>query len=76
MNGTIKRLTSERGFGFLTADDGKDYFFHRSDLAAGVDGFRDLAEDDKVSFEQVVPTPEKGPRAKTVRLIEATTSAA
>ncbi len=27
--GTIKKLVSERGFGFITAEDGKDYFFHQ-----------------------------------------------
>lgn len=28
--GTVKKVVPERGFGFITADDGKDYFFHRS----------------------------------------------
>ena len=29
-NGTIKKLVSERGFGFIAAEDGTGYFFHRS----------------------------------------------
>ncbi len=74
MNGTIRRLTLDRGFGFLRGDDGRDYFFHRSDLADGADGFSDLNEDDKVTFEPVVPAPEKGLRAAKVRLVEAATA--
>lgn len=30
MNGTIKRLVAEKGFGFILADDGHEYFFHNS----------------------------------------------
>ena len=30
MNGTIKRLVSEKGFGFVAAGDGNEYFFHQS----------------------------------------------
>src|SRR5215216_2477214 len=35
--GTVKKLVSERGFGFITAEDGKEYFFHRSALAPSLD---------------------------------------
>jgi len=31
-NGTIKRLVMDRGFGFLSGEDGKEYFFHRSSV--------------------------------------------
>ena len=30
LNGTIKRLVSEKGFGFVAAPDGNEYFFHQS----------------------------------------------
>ncbi len=30
--GTIKKVVADRGFGFITAEDGKDYFFHRGGL--------------------------------------------
>lgn len=63
VNGTIKKLVSERGFGFITAEDGKDYFFHRSGV---VDNFDGLVGGEKVSFD-IEPSP-KGPRANRVRV--------
>ena len=35
--GTIKKIVADRGFGFITAEDGKDYFFHRGGLQAPLD---------------------------------------
>jgi len=61
--GTIKKLVSERGFGFITAEDGRDYFFHRSQVESDFDH---LLGGEKVNFE-VEPSP-KGPRAKSVRV--------
>jgi len=62
MNGKIKKLT-DRGFGFITQDDGgKDLFFHSNELV-GV-GFNELKEGDAVTFE-VVDSP-KGPQATKV----------
>lgn len=62
MNGKIKKLT-DRGFGFITQDDGgKDLFFHSNELV-GV-GFNELKEGDEVTFE-VVDSP-KGPQATKV----------
>ena len=46
MSGTIKKLVAERGFGFITAEDGNDYFFHRS----GTIDFDRLDTGAKVSF--------------------------
>ena len=60
--GTIKKIVSDRGFGFIAADDGKEYFFHRS----GVQDFDSLMGGEKVSFE-IEPSP-KGPRANRVQL--------
>lgn len=63
-NGTIKKLISDRGFGFITADDGKDYFFHRDGLAASLD-FDRLVGGEKVSFD--VEASPRGPRATNVQ---------
>lgn len=62
--GKIKRLVSERGFGFINDMDGRELFFHQSSL---VDvKFTDLKEGDDVEFE--VEKSEKGPRAVNVHL--------
>ena len=61
-NGTIKKLVSDRGFGFIAAEDGKEYFFHRD----AVDNFDSLNGGEKVTFE--VEASPKGPRAKLVKL--------
>ena len=63
MNGTIKRLVSDKGFGFVAAADGNGYFFHQS----ACDGqFDQLREGQSVTF-QTGQGP-KGPRAENVRL--------
>jgi cold shock protein len=61
--GTIKKVVADRGFGFITAEDGKDYFFHRDSLSASLD-FDRLNGGEKVEF-QVEQGP-KGPRARNV----------
>jgi CspA family cold shock protein len=61
--GTVKKLVAERGFGFIAADDGKEYFFHRSALAATLD-FDRLAGGEKVQFE--IEQDPKGARARNV----------
>ncbi|HKF84412.1 MAG TPA: cold shock domain-containing protein [Candidatus Limnocylindrales bacterium] len=61
--GTVKKLVSERGFGFITAEDGKEYFFHRSALAPSLD-FDRLAGGEKVQFE--IEQDPKGARARNV----------
>ena len=62
--GTIKKVVADRGFGFITADDGKDYFFHRSGLDSSLD-FDRLSGGEKVEFE--IESGPKGPRAARVR---------
>ena len=61
MNGTIKRLT-DKGFGFIAASDGVEYFFHQS----GCNGtrFDELREGQKVTFR--LGQGPKGPRAENV----------
>jgi CspA family cold shock protein len=63
-NGTIKRVISDRGFGFIAAEDGKEYFFHRNELSPSMD-FDRLAGGEAVSFE--VEASPKGPRAVKVQ---------
>ena len=50
MNGTIKRLVSDKGFGFIAAGDGNEYFFHQS--ACSQTPFDDLREGQAVTFER------------------------
>jgi CspA family cold shock protein len=49
MNGTIKRLVSDKGFGFILAGDGFEYFFHNS--ACQQTAFDDLREGQTVTFD-------------------------
>jgi CspA family cold shock protein len=63
MSGTIKRLVSDKGFGFILASDGNEYFFHNS--ACGQTPFDELREGQSVSFER--GQGPKGPRAENVR---------
>ena len=63
LSGTIKKLVSDRGFGFISAEDGKEYFFHRS----GTDtDFDRLQGGERVTFE--IENSQKGPRANKVQL--------
>ena len=66
MTGVIKRIQSEKGFGFITPDGGaKDVFFHSSSL---VDvSFDQLREGDKVTFD--TEESDKGPRAANVHRV-------
>jgi CspA family cold shock protein len=61
--GTIKKLVTERGFGFIDSEDGKEYFFHRSSTEGEFDSLRG---GEQVTFE--VESSPKGPRAANVRL--------
>jgi CspA family cold shock protein len=63
-NGTIKRLVSDKGFGFVAASDGNEYFFHQS-ACQGVQ-FDSLREGQAVTFDK--GQGPKGPRAENVRL--------
>lgn len=63
MNGTIKRLVSDRGFGFIASSSGEDIFFHRSSVAGT--SFEQLTIGQSVTFEEH-DTP-KGRRAENVR---------
>jgi CspA family cold shock protein len=62
--GTVKWFSDEKGFGFITPDEGsKDLFVHHSSIEA--DGYRSLAEGAKVEYES--EQGDKGPKAINVR---------
>ena len=62
--GTIKKVVADRGFGFITAEDEKDYFFHRGGLDPSID-FDRLVGGERVTFD--IESSPKGPRAIQVR---------
>jgi CspA family cold shock protein len=63
MEGTIKTLIADKGFGFITVDgEEKDLFFHKNELK-GVN-YEELKVGDRVSFEKA--DSEKGPNATNV----------
>ncbi len=62
MKGTVKWFNDSKGFGFITAEDGKDVFVHHTSIQA--QGFKSLAEGDKVTFD--VEKGDKGPKAVNV----------
>ena len=63
-NGTVKKVQSERGFGFIAAEDGQEYFFHRSSVDASLD-FDRLTGGEHITFE--IERSDRGPRAGRVR---------
>ena len=63
--GTVAKLVSDRGFGFIAAEDGKEFFFHRNELENSSD-FDRLNGGEKVEFE--IGQSQKGPQAQKVRL--------
>ncbi len=63
VTGTVKWFNDEKGFGFITRDDGeKDVFCHHSAIQG--EGFKSLAEGAKVEFDVV--DGQKGPAAENV----------
>jgi cold shock protein len=62
--GTVKKVVSDRGFGFIAADDGKEYFFHQSGMDSSLN-FDNLRGGEAVSFD--IEQSQKGPRANHVR---------
>ena len=60
--GMVKWFNSQKGYGFITQDDGQDVFVHYSAIAG--DGFRSLEEGQRVSFDVV--KGQKGLQASNV----------
>ncbi|EJO5346358.1 cold-shock protein [Clostridium botulinum] len=65
MNGTVKWFNGEKGFGFITGEDGNDVFAHFSQINS--EGYKTLEEGQKVSYD-VVKGP-KGPQAENITII-------
>jgi cold shock protein len=61
--GTVKWFNPDKGYGFITQDDGPDVFVHFSAIQG--EGYRNLEENQKVEFD--VTQGQKGPQAANVR---------
>jgi len=62
MKGTVKFFNEMKGFGFIAAEDGKEYFVHQTSLEEGVS----LQENDSVTFD--VEEGDRGPKAVNVKV--------
>ena len=61
--GTVKWFNPDKGFGFISREDGDDVFVHFSAIQG--EGYRNLEENQKVEFD--VTQGQKGPQATNVR---------
>ncbi|ADO82952.1 cold-shock protein [Ilyobacter polytropus] len=62
LKGTVKWFNSEKGFGFITSEEGNDLFVHFSEI--NKPGFKTLEEGEEVTFDVV--EGQKGPQAANV----------
>ncbi|MCF7793158.1 MAG: cold-shock protein [Candidatus Cloacimonetes bacterium] len=65
LEGTVKWFNESKGFGFISGEDGQDYFVHHTNINSS--GFKTLAEGEKVQFES--EQSDKGLRAINVSKI-------
>ncbi len=62
ITGTVKWFNAQKGFGFISRENGPDVFVHHSAIQAS--GYRELSEGERVEFE--VTQGPKGPQASSV----------
>ncbi|KPU43655.1 cold shock protein CspB [Oxobacter pfennigii] len=65
MKGTVKWFNNEKGYGFITADDGKDVFAHYSGISG--EGYKSLEEGQQVEFD--ITQGNKGDQAINIRRV-------
>lgn len=65
MKGQVKMFNKEKGFGFIKTEEGKDVFFHYSEIQ--MEGYKTAEEGEKVEFD--VQESDRGPRAANIRKI-------
>lgn len=65
MQGTVKWFNDNKGFGFITQENGPEVFVHFSEIQG--EGFKTLNEGDQVEFDLV--EGERGPKATNVRKV-------
>ena len=63
MKGTVKWFNQDKGFGFITGEDGKEVFAHYSQIQK--DGFKTLEENEEVIYK--VTQGQKGPQASNIK---------
>ncbi|WP_446897696.1 cold-shock protein [Clostridium sp. LBM24168] len=65
MTGTVKWFNGEKGYGFITGEDGKDCFAHYSQINS--DGYKSLDEGQKVSYDE--SKGQKGLQAENITVL-------
>ena len=65
LRGTVKWFNDDKGFGFILAEDGNDYFAHFSQIKK--EGFKTLKEGEEVTFE--ITQGDRGPQASNIETV-------